>query len=354
MIELQDISVVFTRDGNTLRAVDEVNLTVEKGDIFGIVGFSGAGKSTLVRTINLLQPPTEGTVTVSGTELTSLSQAELRQRRKKIGMIFQHFNLMNARTILENVTYPLKRSGLSKEQKRERAMKLLKLVGIEEKAHQYPKELSGGQKQRVAIARALANEPEILLCDEATSALDPQTTLSILHLLKELNRTMDLTIVLITHEMQAVKEICNKVAVMEAGRVVEQGTILDIFANPKEDITKEFINTANHQNETRNKILEHNVLDMFPKGTLLHNLKYIGDSSLRPLLADLYQLFAVKTNILAGSIEYLDQTPFGNLLVVFEGEVPHREAAIAYLRENGVAVTEEKTQLPQEREVKHV
>ena len=217
MIDLKHISVVFEKDRKRFTAVDDVSLKVDEGDVFGIVGYSGAGKSTLVRTINLLQPPTSGEVIVNGEDLTKLPVKELRQRRKKIGMIFQHFNLMNARTILGNVLYPLKDSKLSDADKEKKAMDLLRLVGIEEKAHSYPRELSGGQKQRVAIARALANDPKILLCDEATSALDPRTTTSILHLLKRLNKEMNLTIVLITHEMQAVKEICNKVAVMESG-----------------------------------------------------------------------------------------------------------------------------------------
>lgn len=319
MIDLKNISVVFEKDHKQFTAVDDVSLHVNPGDVFGIVGYSGAGKSTLVRTINLLQPPTTGEVIVNGEDLTKLPVKELRARRKKIGMIFQHFNLMNARTILGNVLYPLKDSPLSDEEKKKKAMDLLHLVGIEEKANSYPRELSGGQKQRVAIARALANDPKILLCDEATSALDPRTTTSILHLLKRLNKEMNLTIVLITHEMQAVKEICNKVAVMESGRVVEAGSLIDIFANPQEEITQQFVNTASHWDETIDKLKDHGYFDAEDPTSELIHLRYIGASATNPVLNDVFTKFGVKTNILSGSIEFLEDVPFGNLVVLFEG-----------------------------------
>ena len=319
MIDLKNISVVFEKDHHRFTAVDDVSIHVNPGDVFGIVGYSGAGKSTLVRTINLLQPPTAGEVIVSGEDLTKLPVKELRARRKKIGMIFQHFNLMNARTILGNVLYPLKDSPLSDEEKKKKAMDLLHLVGIEEKADSYPRELSGGQKQRVAIARALANDPKILLCDEATSALDPRTTTSILHLLKRLNKEMNLTIVLITHEMQAVKEICNKVAVMESGRVVESGSLIDIFANPQEEITQQFVNTASHWDETIDKLKDHGYFDTEDPTSELIHLRYIGASATNPVLNDVFTKFGVKTNILTGSIEFLEDVPFGNLVVLFEG-----------------------------------
>ncbi len=336
MIDLKNISVVFKRDGNEFTAVDDVSLTVEKGDVYGIVGYSGAGKSTLVRTINLLQPPTKGSVVVAGEDLTTLPVKELRKRRKKIGMIFQHFNLMNARTILGNVLYPLRDSKLSQEEQKEKAMKLLKLVDIEEKADSYPSELSGGQKQRVAIARALANDPQILLCDEATSALDPRTTTSILHLLKRLNKEMGLTIVLITHEMQAVKEICNKVAVMESGRVVESGSLIDIFASPKETITRQFVNTASHWDDTIDKMEEHGYFDKVDPSNQLIHLQYVGTSATDPILNNIYTKFEVETNILSGSIEFLEDIPFGNLVVLFQGDPENIEKSKAYLRENKV------------------
>ena len=226
MIELTHISKSFASGGRTVYAVQDVSLSIGKGEIFGIIGFSGAGKSTLVRCINLLERPTSGSVTVDGKEMTALSARELRQARKKIGMIFQHFNLMPSRTVFGNVAYPLRGSGLSREQIADKVHRLLGLVGIGDKAEAYPKQLSGGQKQRVAIARALANDPNVLLCDEATSALDPQTTKAILRLLKNLNEKLGITVVIITHEMAVVKEICDRVAVMEHGRVVEQGEVI--------------------------------------------------------------------------------------------------------------------------------
>ena len=336
MIDLKNISVVFEKDHRQFTAVDDVSIHVNPGDVFGIVGYSGAGKSTLVRTINLLQPPTAGEVIVSGEDLTKLPVKELRARRKKIGMIFQHFNLMNARTILGNVLYPLKDSPLSDEEKKKKAMDLLHLVGIEEKADSYPRELSGGQKQRVAIARALANDPKILLCDEATSALDPRTTTSILHLLKRLNKEMNLTIVLITHEMQAVKEICNKVAVMESGRVVESGSLIDIFANPQEEITQQFVNTASHWDETIDKLKDHGYFDTEDPTSELIHLRYIGASATNPVLNDVFTKFGVKTNILSGSIEFLEDVPFGNLVVLFEGTPESIAQAKQYMIDSDV------------------
>ena len=246
MIELTHISKDFASGGRTVHAVQDVSLSIGKGEIFGIIGFSGAGKSTLVRCINLLERPTSGSVTVDGKEMTALSARELRQARKKIGMIFQHFNLMPSCTVFGNVAYPLRGSGLSREQIADKVHRLLELVGIGDKAEAYPKQLSGGQKQRVAIARALANDPNVLLCDEATSALDPQTTKAILRLLKNLNEKLGITVVIITHEMAVVKEICDRVAVMEHGRVVEQGEVFNVFADPQQEITRSFIHTTSN------------------------------------------------------------------------------------------------------------
>src|SRR5699024_6087745 len=227
----------------------------DEGDIYGIVGYSGAGKSTLVRVINLLQVPTAGTVEVNGVDYTTLKPVELRTKRKSIGMIFQHFNLMNSRSIFDNVAFSLKYSGKTKKERRTKVNELLELVGLEDKINAYPSQLSGGQKQRVAIARALANDPKILLCDEATSALDPKTTLQILALLKKLNQQLGLTIVLITHEMQVVKEVCNKVAVMEEGEIIERGDSIQIFSQPQRPLTKDFIRTATHIDQALATIL---------------------------------------------------------------------------------------------------
>ena len=260
MIELSHISKEFVSGKRTVHAVQDVSLTIDKGEIFGMIGFSGAGKSTLVRCINLLERPTSGKVIVDGQDMLSLSAKELRQARKKIGMIFQHFNLMPSRTVAGNVAYPLRGSGLSKQQ-------------------------SGGQKQRVAIARALANDPNVLLCDEATSALDPQTTKAILQLLKHLNETLGITVVIITHEMAVVKEICHRVAVMEHGKVVESGEVFNIFANPREDITKNFIHTTSNLRKIEELIAEDSPVVKLNPGELIVRLSYIQRNVSEPLIS---------------------------------------------------------------------
>lgn len=240
-LELEQISVVFRNKKQTVDAVRDVNITIPTGTVFGLIGYSGAGKSTLARTINLLQRPSSGSVKIDGVDITTLGQRELRQWRRKIGMIFQHFNLMATRTVEENVMLPLLHSGLSKQEKRQKADRLLKLVDLADRKDAYPNQLSGGQKQRVAIARALANDPQILISDEATSALDPKTTQNILHLLKRLNEQLGLTIILITHEMEVVREITNQVAVMDHGRIVEQGPTTQLFLNPQQPLTRELL-----------------------------------------------------------------------------------------------------------------
>ena len=338
MIKLRDIDVVFHDEDRVVTAVKDVNLDVEKGEIYGIVGYSGAGKSTLVRTINLLQRPTTGTVLVNGQELMGLNARELRQARKKIGMIFQHFNLMNARTAAGNVAYPLRKSGLTKLQIDQKVTELLDLVGLSDKKNAYPSQLSGGQKQRVAIARSLANDPEILLCDESTSSLDPKTTLSILELLKDLNKKLSLTVVIITHEMQVVKEICNKVAVMENGQVVENNELISIFSAPKNPLTKELIQTATHVDRTLKKLEKHPALLKITEKDVLASITYVGDSTSEPLIASLYAKFGVTTNILYGNVEVLQGQPVGNLVVIFSGETAHREKAISYLEFHDVKV----------------
>lgn len=338
MIELKNIDVTFQNNENIVHAVKDVTLSVDKGDIYGIVGYSGAGKSTLVRTINLLQRPTAGEVFVNGQNLSILSPNELRQERKKIGMIFQHFNLMNQRTAAENVAYPLYKSGLTKQEIEVKVEELLKLVGLADKNEAYPSQLSGGQKQRIAIARALANDPEVLLCDEATSSLDPKTTSSILELLKDLNKKLSLTIVIITHEMEVVKEICNKVAVMEEGKVLEKGDLVSIFTSPKEKLTQEFINTSTHIDQAAEKVINHPTLLNLTKNDVLASITYIGESTSSPLIASLYARFGVTTNILYGNVEILQGTPIGSLIVVLSGAERKREEAITYLETNNVTV----------------
>ena len=302
IIELKNITKTFIQDKKTFNAVENASVSIEKGDIFGIIGFSGAGKSTLVRTINLLGRPTSGSVIVKGKDFLSLSQKELREERKKIGMIFQHFNLLNSRNVFENVAFPLKRSGLSKEEITNKVHSLLKLVEIDEKSKNYPEQLSGGQKQRVAIARALANDPDILLCDEATSALDPTTTKSILKLLKKLKEKLGLTIVIITHQMEVIKEICDKVAVMENGRIVEQGDVFTIFATPKDEVTRRFIRSTSNLSKVEELIAEDSPVVHLEKDEKLVRFTYITKNVSEPLISAISRLYEVTINIIFAEI----------------------------------------------------
>lgn len=338
MIELQKIVKVFnSKDGN-VHAVNDVSLKVEKGDVFGVIGFSGAGKSTLVRCINLLERPTSGKVIVEGQDLLSLNEKELRLKRKKIGMIFQHFNLMASRTVAQNVAYPLKGSSLSKEERKKKVKDLLALVELTDKENAYPSQLSGGQKQRVAIARALANDPSVLLCDEATSALDPQTTQSILALLKSVNEKLAITIVMITHEMAVVKAICNKVAIMEHGKVVEEGNIIDIFANPRSEVTKNFIDTTTSIHQVMELLENNDPLMAVNEREKIIRLTYSSSNTKDPLMATLIRRFDVTMNIVYGNVEVLAGQPLGNLVVKLEGEKDKVEEAIAYIKSQDVKV----------------
>ena len=330
MIELKNITVDF--DG--FKAVDDVSLTIKEQDTFGIVGFSGAGKSTLVRTINLLQRPSKGEVLINGENLLDLSNKDLRARRKKIGMIFQHFNLLNNLTVIDNVIFPIKKDkSLSKEEKRKKALDLLETVGIKDKANAYPSELSGGQQQRCAIARALASDPEILLCDEATSALDPKTTKQILKLLKDLNDKLRLTVVIITHQMDVVKDLCNKCAVMQDGKVIESGSTLDIFSDPKNKLTKEFVETSTNISETIEEVKSN--LGILKDDEILAKLSYLGQSTTEPIINELFEKFGVRTNILAGNIEFINGTPVGNLIVSFKGDDDKLVEVSTYLKDKG-------------------
>ena len=330
MIELKNITVDF--DG--FKAVDDVSLTIKEQDTFGIVGFSGAGKSTLVRTINLLQRPSKGEVLINGENLLDLSNKELRARRKKIGMIFQHFNLLNNLTVIDNVIFPIKKDkSLSKEEKRKKALDLLETVGIKDKANSYPSELSGGQQQRCAIARALASDPEILLCDEATSALDPKTTKQILKLLKDLNDKLRLTVVIITHQMDVVKDLCNKCAVMQNGKVIESGSTLDIFSDPKNKLTKEFVETSTNISETIEEVKAN--IGILKDDEILAKLSYLGQSTTEPIINELFEKFGVRTNILAGNIEFINGTAVGNLIVSFKGDDDKLVEVSTYLKDKG-------------------
>ena len=338
IIELKNITKTFEQDGKIFDAVKDASVSVEKGEIYGIIGFSGAGKSTLVRTINLLGRPTSGQVIVKGRDFLSLSEKELRQERKKIGMIFQHFNLMKSRDVFENVAFPLKHSGLSKEQISQKVHSLLELVEINDKDKNFPSQLSGGQKQRVAIARALANDPDILLCDEATSALDPTTTKAILKLLKKLNKKLGLTIVIITHQMEVIKEICDKVAVMEHGKIVEQGDVFDIFANPQNEVTKRFIKATSSLTKIEELIEEDSPVVHLEKGEYLVRFSYIQKNVSEPLISATSRIYDVTMNIIFAEIEIVQNAPIGGTIAIISGKKEAIERALEHIREENVGV----------------
>lgn len=338
MIQLEQVCKTFNTAAGRVDAVRDVNLTIQDGEIFGIIGFSGAGKSTLVRCINLLERPTSGRVLVDGVELTELNEKKLREVRMKIGMIFQHFNLMRSRTVYQNIEFPLKKTKLGKKEREEKILSLLELVGLSDKRDAYPSQLSGGQKQRVAIARALANEPRVLLCDEATSALDPQTTQSILKLLKKVNEDLGITIVLITHEMAVVKDICDRVAIMENGAVVETGETVDVFSRPREAITRDFIETASNIRKIHELIAEHHALTEVKPGEQMVLFTYSGTNAGEPLISYLARAFNVRGNIIYGNIDFLKGKPLGKLVVTLSGEAEDLKAARAYIDSLGVEV----------------
>lgn len=339
MIELKDINKVFKdKNQNEFYAAKDVNLKINDGEIFGIIGFSGAGKSTVVRCINLLGRPTSGQVIVNEKNLLELSAKELREERKKIGMIFQHFNLMPSRTVFENIAFPLKHSGLSKKQVQEKVRELLTLVELTDKESQYPSQLSGGQKQRVAIARALANNPKILLCDEATSALDPTTTKQILGLLKKLRDKLNLTIVIITHQINVVKDICDKVAVMEHGKVVETGDVFDIFANPKDEVTKRFIHSTTNLQKIEELISENSNVVQLKKGEKIIRLSYLQKNVSEPLISTVSSKFGVVLNIIFADIEIVQGAPVGGTVAIFSGENQNIQNALCWLKEKNVGI----------------
>mgnify|MGYP003061163856 CR=1 FL=1 len=333
MIKVEHANKTFSGKYGKVHALQDVSIHVEKGDIYGIIGFSGAGKSTLVRCINLLERPTSGTVAVDGKVLTDLPAKELREARKKIGMIFQHFNLMRSRTVGENVAYPLKGSGLTKQQIKAKVKELLELVDIAEKENAYPSQLSGGQKQRVAIARALANDPKVLLCDEATSALDPQTTESILKLLKWINREMGVTILLITHQMQVVQMICNKVAVMESGKIVESGSVLEVFGSPKMPVTKRFVQTV-IRDQIPDSIVS--LVKEQKENFRVERLKFIGSSVKRPVISDICKTDGVVVNILGAAVQELEDSVMCVFILQLIGDDESIRKAEEQIDKNGV------------------
>lgn len=344
MIKLDHITQTYkTPEGREFKALDDVSIEIRPGEIFGIIGRSGAGKSTLVRCINLLNRPSEGTVTVDGKNLTELSEDELRESRRSIGMIFQHFNLLSSRTVYDNVALPLELVGTPKNVIREKVEPLLKLVGLTEHAHKYPSQLSGGQKQRVGIARALTNDPKVLLSDEATSALDPETTVATLALLKRINKELGLTIVMITHEMQVVKQICERVVVMNYGKIVEQGKVVDIFMSPQHETTKALIGNVMARD------MPASILDRFRKARENHpnsdavyllRLAFSGNEVTRPVISECSRRFNLDFNILRGTVDDVQAQTLGSLTVLIEAESSVFIEAVNFLRENGVVVEE--------------
>ena len=338
MIKLSQVVKTYKSKTGDIHALTGIDLEIEKGQIFGIIGLSGAGKSTLIRAINMLEPPTSGSVIVDGEDMTKLTLAQLRKKRQSIGMIFQHFNLLTSRTIFDNIAYPLEIQNIPKKEIFERVMPLLELVGLEDRKDYYPSQLSGGQKQRVGIARALAANPKVLLCDEATSALDPQTTKSILDLLRDINQKLDLTIVLITHEMYVIKEICDKVAVIENGVIVEQGDVLDVFANPQTHTTKEFISAIiNH--ELPPFFQNINLSDKPSKGdNLFLRLSFIGEATKEPLLASVIRKFNVDVSIIYANVDAIKGVAFGTLIVEVSGNDDDIQKTLNYFNEQNLKV----------------
>lgn len=327
MIQVENLCKRFNTKGGTVEAAKNISFSIEKGEIFGIIGLSGAGKSTLVRCLNLLERPTSGTVRVNGKNLTELSEKELRKERQKIGMIFQHFNLLMQRTALDNVCFPMEIAGIKKAEARKKALEYLKIVGLEEKALSYPSQLSGGQKHRVAIARVLASDPQILLCDEATSALDPQTTKAILELIKEINRDYGITVVVITHEMSVVQEICDKVAVLERGALVEIGTVEELFRNPKTDEAKKLVFSGRTQ-----------IQEM--KGKRLVRVTFQEKSSFEPVIANLVLTYRTPVNILYADTKNINGQAQGEMILQLPEIEEVANKMIQYLRDINMGVEE--------------
>ncbi|MEC0495654.1 methionine ABC transporter ATP-binding protein MetN [Bacillus glycinifermentans] len=333
MINLQNVSKVYRSKHGDVNAVQDVTLRIGKGEIFGIIGYSGAGKSSLIRLLNGLEKPTSGTVEVAGRVISQIKGKSLREARQEISMIFQHFNLLWSRTVRDNIAFPLEIAGVGKEQRLKRVAELIKLVGLEGKENAYPSQLSGGQKQRVGIARALANNPKVLLCDEATSALDPQTTDSILGLLSDINERLGLTIVLITHEMHVIRKICHRVAVMENGRVVEEGDVLNVFRKPKEDMTKRFVQQVTEPEETK-ETLQH-FLEETKTGQTIQ-LTFVGEAAETPLITQIIRKFDVEVNILQGKISQTQDGAYGSLFIHVDGNDSEVSRVVDFIKSRQV------------------
>lgn len=338
MIEIKQVNKVFYQGKKEIHALRDINLHIQQGTIFGVIGSSGAGKSTLIRCVNMLEAPSSGSVIVDGVDLTRLGNRELSEARRNIGMIFQHFNLLSSRTVYNNVALPLELAGKDEKHIRTKVMDLLQLVGLADKKDSYPSNLSGGQKQRVAIARALASDPKVLLCDEATSALDPATTQSILELLKEINRTLNITMLLITHEMDVVKSICHEVAIIGGGELVEKGTVGEIFAHPKTELAIDFIRSTldlSIPEDYQARLKPGRVEGSYP----LVRLEFTGETVDAPLMSQIARLFNIDVSILSSDLDYAGGVKFGMMVAeIFGNNEEDDAAAIEYLRDHKVKV----------------
>ena len=334
-ILIQDVSKTFETKDGSVQALNHVSLSIETGDIYGIIGMSGAGKSTLVRCMNFLEVPSEGKVLIDGKSLSEFSPKELRKEREKIGMIFQHFNLLMQKNVLENVCFPLYIQGKKKAEARAKALELLEIVGLADRAKAYPAQLSGGQKQRVAIARALASDPQILLCDEATSALDPQTTSSILELLQDINQKFGITIVIITHQMSVVREICTHVAIMKDGEVKEQGLVEEIFSHPKSQVAKELISKDSGNDVESKKLTQSEIQD----GEIVR-IVFSENSAFEPVIANLILTFHEPVNILKANTKNVGGVAKGEMILQFMSGSTHVSEMKAYLTERGLEIGE--------------
>lgn len=337
MIEITNLSKIYGSGEQQVVALKDVSLSINKGEIFGIIGLSGAGKSTLIRCINMLEKPSSGKIVVDGQNIGSVNSVELRHIRQKIGMIFQHFNLLSSRNVFDNILFPLEIAKIPYDEARAKVNSLLELVGLTDKAQVYPEQLSGGQKQRVGIARALANDPKVLLSDEATSALDPQTTRSILKLLKDINKQLGLTIVLITHDMNVIKESCDRVAVIDNSNIVEVGDVLKIFSSPGTPTSRSFINSIVNK-DIPEEILHREAVSDGKNASCLVRVSFIGASAGEPIISTMLQKYAIKANILYGNIDRVKETPFGNLTLELMGPLTLINEAMDFLRKYGLEI----------------
>ncbi|MGP7816340.1 methionine ABC transporter ATP-binding protein [Niallia sp. 01092] len=335
MININSVKKIYPAKKGQVVAVDDVNLNISQGEIFGVIGYSGAGKSTLIRMLNGLEIPSEGSVHVAGHEVSKVKGSKLRKARQEISMIFQHFNLLWSRTVKQNISFPLEIAGVKKAARDKKVAELIKLVGLEGREHAYPSQLSGGQKQRVGIARALANDPKVLLCDEATSALDPQTTDAILDLLVDINKRLGLTIVLITHEMHVIRKICHRVAVMENGKVVESGPVIDVFKHPEQEITKRFVQQVIEPEEAKDTI--ENLTSRYTSGKVVI-LGFVGENAEQPVITKLIRSFDITVNIIQGKISPTQNGSYGTLYIHIDGEKEETEKALQFLHSQDISV----------------